>query len=1452
MGIQKSRSNNKTILRILLSSIMILSLILPASPIRAEESAGPHVNLSILATTDIHAHMMDYDYYSDKETAEFGLARTAELIAKHRKENPNTLLVDNGDLIQGNPLGEYAVKYEKDDIISGAKTHPIIDVMNHLDYDAGTLGNHEFNYGLDFLDGTIKGAGFPIVNANVKTLSGKHRFTPYVIDEKTVTDENGNEQRIKVGYIGFVPPQIMTWDKKHLEGNVQVQDIVESANETIPQMKAEGADVIIALAHTGIEKQAQSTGAENAVFDLATKTDGIDAIVSGHQHGLFPDAEYAGIDKFDVEKGTINGIPVVMPSNWGKYLGVIDLNLEQSDGSWRVADSKGSIEPIAGTVTSRDETVTNTIKQTHENTLEYVRKPVGQTEADINSFFAQVKDDPSIQIVTDAQKWYAQDVMKDSKYKDLPILSAGAPFKAGGRNGSNYYTNIAAGDLAIKNVGDLYLYDNTVQIVKLTGSEVKDWLEMSAGQFNQITPNKGGNQALLNDSFRSYNFDVIDGVTYQVDVTKPAKYNANGKMINSDSGRIINLSYEGKPIDADQEFLVVTNNYRASGGGGFPHLSNDKIVYASADENRQVLMNYILDQKKINPKADNNWSIAPVAGTNLTFESSLLAKPFAEEADDVAYLGESSNAGYGLYKLQFDDDPVTNPPDDDIWNLTVMHTNDTHAHLDDAARRMTKVNEVRNETDHNLLLDAGDVFSGDLYFTKWNGLADLQFMNKMGYDAMTFGNHEFDKGPKVLADFLSGNSTAVDPANHYQFKAPEFPIVSANVDVSKEPKLKPFMKDPQTFTAGEKKEAGIHPYILLDVDGEKVAVFGLTTEDTSTTSSPGKSIVFNDAFETAQNTVKEIQDKEKVNKIIALTHIGHNRDLELAKKVKGIDLIVGGHSHTLVDKMEVVDNEEPTIVAQAKEYGQYLGRVDLAFDKDGIVQTDKSNLKALPIDETIEEDPDAKKQLGKFKNELEDVKNEKVGYTNVPLDGQREHVRTKETNLGNFIADGMLAKAKESAGAQIAITNGGGIRAGIDKGKITLGEVLNVMPFGNTLYVADLTGKQIKEALEQGLSGVEDGGGAFPHVAGIEYTFTLQNEPGKRVIDVKMVNGDGSTENLNEERTYRVATNNFVGAGGDGYSVFTKASRGEDLGYVDYEIFTEQLEKEEKVSPKIENRVKEVYLPTKQKDGSWTLDNDELFSVYANNANTAMVYFEQDEGTANKINLKLTKNQIDLLKARETDPTVTIFNHWFGMKLPLSNLESAEAAIGIDSTEDMDAALANVYDFSIEQNGKDVNTFKEPVQLSLRINDMKKAKNPAVYYVDRKKKLFTKTDNGSVRHDVVTGYTNHFSEYTVLNAGADGTPPDFPADNPSDGNHGNDGGGNDGKQPNDGSDTQTPPGTEPTDTTGGSGDDTPGGGLLPDTATSMYSILLAGFLLSALGTALYLYQRRKQNKADQA
>ncbi|MCY8088996.1 multifunctional 2',3'-cyclic-nucleotide 2'-phosphodiesterase/3'-nucleotidase/5'-nucleotidase [Bacillus sonorensis] len=1435
VGIQKRRF---LVLRILLASVMIFSILIPNTQIHAEEhSEHPLVKLSILGTTDIHAHIMDYDYYADKATAAFGLARTAQLIQKYRSQNPNTLLVDNGDLIQGNPLGEYVFKHEREQITSRSKIHPIIDVMNKLQYDAGTLGNHEFNYGLEFLDGTVKGAEFPIVNANIKTLDGRHKYKPYHIEERTFSDENGQKHQLKVGYIGFVPPQILTWDKKHLDGKIKVQDITESAKEMVPKMKAEGADVIIAIAHTGIETKEQQAGAENAVYDLAVKAEGIDAIISGHQHGLFPGPDYAGNAKIDIQKGTINGIPVVMPKNWGSHLGIIDMQLEQKDGHWTVKDASAKTEAIAGNVGSQNETVTAAIKDTHEKTLEYVRKPVGKTEADINSFFSQVKDDPSIQIVTDAQKWYAEDVMKDTEYKDLPILSAGAPFKAGGRNGPDYYTNIKAGGLAIKNIGDLYLYDNTLYIVKLNGREVKDWIEMSAGQFNQIDPSKTEEQALLNQDYRSYNFDVIDGVTYQIDVTQPAKYDVNGGLKNPQASRVKNLAYNGKPVKDDQEFLIVTNNYRASGGGGFPHLTQDKVVYAAADENRQVLMNYIIEKGTINPAADNNWSIAPIKGAEVTFESSLLAKPFAEKAKDIDFVRESANSGYGVYKLNFETDGSEPPPNDDHWRLTVMHTNDTHAHLDDAARRAAKVKEIREQTENNILLDAGDVFSGDLYFTKWNGLADLKLMNMMGYDAMTFGNHEFDKGPQVLADFLGGNGAAVDPANKHSFEAPSFPIVSANVDVAKEPKLSRFQKKPAVLKAGARKETGIYPYILLDVNGEKVAVFGLTTEDTSYTSSPGANITFHDAYSSAEKTVKEIKEKEKVNKIIALTHIGYNRDLELAKKVQGIDLIIGGHTHTLVDHLEVVPNTEPTIVAQVKDYGQFLGRVDVAFDEDGIIQTDQSSFDLIAIDDHAAEEPDAKNVLDDFKQELEDVKTERVGYADVPLDGKREHVRSKETNLGNFIADGMLRKARQAGGADIAITNGGGIRSGIDKGKITLGEVLTVMPFGNTLYAADMTGAQIKEALEHGVSQVEEGGGAFPHVAGLTFTFTLNKPKGERILDVKLIDEKGTSRPLDPKKTYRVATNNFMGGGGDGYTVFKKAKNGVDLGFSDYEIFTEQLKLYDSVSPNIENRITEVFLPDRQTNGTWTLKK-EPFKTYAKNANKAIAYFPETE--REDIRLNMTKAQTNLIKARTNDPSITLKNDKIAMQLPAANLADEETKIGIRIGKNIKQAVTKVYDFSIQQNGKAVSSFKEPVGLFFQVDHPDK--QAGVYHVDRKHDRFTKVKNGYSKDHTVAGYVDHFSEYTVLHARHAGTPsappgsqdgsaggerPDAPGGGSHNGGSGN-GSGHDGGN-------------------GGQAPADPANGSLPNTATTFYNWLMLGLLLLAAGGGLYLYQRKKRN-----
>ncbi len=672
-GGNKVRKDNHAKKRKLLYGTIATSLIVSmftfapkTSTVFAEEQPVT-MDVRLLETTDIHAHIMDYDYYGDKPSTSFGLVRTSALLKQRQAEKQNTILVDNGDLIQGNPLGEYVFRQGLDE----GEVHPIIKAMNLLGYDAATLGNHEFNYGLEFLDETMDDANYPIVNANVFHASNQddYYFNPYEIVEKEFVDSNGNVHKVNVGFTGFVPPQIDVWDKKHLEGKVVTKDIVESAKKVIPEMKEKGADLIVVIAHTGVDTNEGVTGSENAVFDLTKQVPNIDAIVSGHQHNLFPgDARFNGVDAIDNVKGTVNGVPVVMPKNWGSHLGIIDLKLQlttsvNGEDDWEVIDSKSTAESIS-TVTEPNKEMVEAVKTEHEATLNYVRQSVGSTTAPINSFFALVQDDPSIQIVTDAQKWYAEEKLIGTEYEGMPLLSVGAPFKAGGRNGAEYYTNIPTGDLAIKNVGDLYLYDNTVQIVKVTGADVKEWLEMSAGQFNQIDPNNNEEQSLINNEFPTFNYDVIDGVTYQIDVTKPAKYDTSGNVINPESARIKNLMYDGKPIDLEQEFLVVTNNYRASGGGNFPGNLSSKIIAQYPDENRQAVMNYIIEKGQVNPSADNNWSIAPILDeVYVTFESSPSAKEFADKSENIKFV-ETLESGFSKYSLDLSTDgdgPNENP-----------------------------------------------------------------------------------------------------------------------------------------------------------------------------------------------------------------------------------------------------------------------------------------------------------------------------------------------------------------------------------------------------------------------------------------------------------------------------------------------------------------------------------------------------------------------------------------------------------------------------------------------------------------------------------------------------------------------------------------------------------------------------------------------------------------------
>lgn len=592
------------------------------------------------------------------------------------------------------------------------------------------------------------------------------------------------------------------------------------------------------------------------------------------------------------------------------------------------------------------------------------------------------------------------------------------------------------------------------------------------------------------------------------------------------------------------------------------------------------------------------------------------------------------------------------------FNLSIMHVNDIHANTDKAPKLVTAVKEVRTQKPDALLLNAGDVFSGTLYFNEFLGQADLAFMNLMKVDAMTFGNHEFDLGSstdghKALVDFI---------------EAAKFPFVSANVDFSKDEKFTGLFNTKIPTTS---KNGNIYTGIVKEVNGEKVGIFGLTTAETKDIASPG-AVTFSDYIKDAERMVAEFEAMG-VNKIVALTHIGFDdnaamdNDQVLAANVDGIDVIVGGHSHTQLDKPVVVDKDEKgaakdkTIIVQAYQYSDYLGTLDVEFDKRGVVVGHAGKLIET---KGKAEDAEAVELLKPYKDKIAAVNKEEIGVTleNALVSPRTSDVgyvpgtsvRASETILGNLITDGMLSKAQQYVKDKkviMSFQNGGGIRAGIGAGPITVGEVITVLPFGNTLATMEITGAELKEAFEISFKEYPKENGGFLHVSGAKVKFDSSKPAGERVVSISYKNEDSSYSEIDlkdNETKYTIATNAFTAKGGDGYDVLKRAyaeGRVTDLGLSDWENLREQLiANKNNIPTEIEGRIvdvvgQETELPVtpvsatdfsgKTHEGNISVDVSDVTSLENATVNGNLILTGTNSGTLTLTNVTVT-GDVDL------------------------------------------------------------------------------------------------------------------------------------------------------------------------------------------------------------------------------
>jgi 2',3'-cyclic-nucleotide 2'-phosphodiesterase/3'-nucleotidase/5'-nucleotidase len=1038
-----------------------------ASGPAATAPAGPaaaRTTLTLLGTTDVHGRVYAYDYYEDTPT-DRGLAILAPIVDSIRAAHPGSVyLFDSGDWLQGNPLAY---------VYSRQRTHEpnaVVEAMNLLAYDAVAMGNHEFNYGLENLGRALDQAEFPVLSVNAfRAGTDEHAFPPSVLlDHVTARGDT-----VAIGVAGVVPPGVAIWDRPHVQGVLEFRDITTSLAPVVADLRSRGADLVVVLAHSGLEGSSYDTAAtglppENQVSRIAREVEGVDLVLMGHSHGEIADTVIAGVH-------------VVQPKNWGESLAEVTVDMERgASGAWRVTSIEGRLH--RGDPSRPDTAFVDSLRWEHERTLAYVRSVVGRSTGPMSTRLSRVRDTPAIDFINEVQRRVAG-----------TDLSAAAAFTT--------EADVPQGDVRVADIAGLYIYDNTLKGVRIGGEALRAFLERSASYFRTWPVPEGA--SMIDPEQRGYNFDMVSGVDYVIDVSRPA------------GQRIVELTRDGRRVTAADTFTLALNSYRQQGGGGFDMVASAPVVYNGQREMRELLFEEVGRTGEVDPRAyfRQSWRIIPEAA----------AAYLEREAEAASAQAEGGSAGAAASGGR-------------IARLRVLATNDLHGSL--LATRPDFANgrevggaaalvalyraEASGFAGPTIRVSGGDMYQGTPISNLTDGRSTIAFYNAAGYDAAAIGNHEFDWGIETLA------------ARREQAR---FPFLGANIFVAGTDSMPPWAAPVARVVARSPNET----------DSVRVAIIGLATEETPyvTRRSNVAHLEFRDVVETVDAWVPLLR-AEGHDFVIVIGHVGAVCDgdacsgevIDLARGLTHApDLIVGGHTHRPITR---VVNGIPVVEAGSR--GTRYSVVDL-WRAPG---EDRAHawIRGLPTTyaDLVPPDSAVAALVADALAEIGPRVDAVVATLAAPLDRS-----PGEYPLGRLIADAQ----RERSDADIALMNNGGIRAGLPAGDVTWGMLYQVQPFENRMVRLRLTGAQVLETLETALAD----GSPDLHVSGLRVTYDPSLPAGERVLSAVLDDGPP----LEPAGTYRVAVNDFMAQRGDGYEALGEPLEREELDLLDIDALVDYL-----------------------------------------------------------------------------------------------------------------------------------------------------------------------------------------------------------------------------------------------------------------------------------------------------